>query len=136
MRLAEVMIPSLCARMTASLMERERPKSSAFTTSRREPRLDAIVWRHCTRSEAEPCAQDEQKLLAFVQARFFWAEDIEALPFEFAEEFPIDCSHQFGGDHGTAVGCGEGVLGHAIKLARALGDAGSELKKALGIFQL
>src|SRR6266850_3145929 len=110
-------------------MERERPKSSALTMRRREPRLNAIVWRHCTRSEAVPCAQDEQKLLAFVQARLFWAEDVEALALEFVQQSPIDRAHEFGGYHGTAVGCGESVLGHPIKMAGALADAGREFEK-------
>ena len=83
-RLAVVRMPSRCARITASLIEAERPKSSALTISRRGVesglgRLGAIAWRRRPGNEPAPGAQDEQRLLAPAQARALGAEDVEPL---------------------------------------------------------
>src|SRR5688572_15592451 len=82
-RLAVVRIPSRCARMTASLIDFERPKSSALTMSRRRASGRAIVRDDFARGEPQPSAEDEENLLAFADARRFRTEHVELARFQF-----------------------------------------------------
>src|ERR1700722_303789 len=117
--------------MTARLMELERPKSSALTTRRRADSGRAIVRRHRAGGHAQTGAQDEQNFLALVEARWFGAEDIELAPLEFAQEPPIDGTHQFGGDHVAAIHCRQRDARLLIKMAGTFGDARGEVAETL-----
>src|SRR5690242_2189784 len=82
-RLAVVRIPSWCARMTAWLIEWDRPKSSAFTMSRRRQpgaglASDPITRGHRAESEPVPGARNQQQLLALVQPGWAWTEHVVA----------------------------------------------------------
>src|SRR5438067_1509907 len=121
-RLALVRMPSWCARMTASLMLAEPPKSSALTISLRASAVEAgvgatvasclpeitssrsaIVRHHSSGKHAIQRAQNQQQLLSAAHARRIRAEDIEALQFQFAEQPPIDRSHQLCRGHRAPV---------------------------------
>src|SRR6185312_14200976 len=96
-----VRIPSRCARITASLIERDRPKSSAFTMSRvGVPPLggselalhdvsrastpgvsgSAIVRRSRAENKPAPRTKNQQQLLRLVKPRRLGAKNIELLP--------------------------------------------------------
>src|SRR4051794_38225186 len=64
---------------------------------------DAVVWRHGSEHETIPGAHDKQQFLAFVQARWFGAKNIESPPLQFAQQSPIDSAHQFRGNHRAAA---------------------------------
>ena len=81
-RLAVVRMPSRWARMTAWLIEAERPKSSALTISRRRDR--ARARRHSLGDAAPETNRHQERRISRVfcppvQARQLGAEDVEPL---------------------------------------------------------
>src|SRR5579862_8532935 len=157
-KLAVVRMPSRCACTTASLMECERPKSSALTMSRRpesgvrssefgveetggmtrglaQDSLRYSVVRGCrAEGEPQPGPENQQGFLYFIQAGGFRAEHIESLLLQFLQQPPIDRAHQLSGDHGVAVLDGQGLPCLAVKMFGAPGDFGGQLRKTVGVF--
>ena len=88
---ALVKMPSRCARMTAVLMEDERPKSSALTIRRLSG--SAIICSDISRGGPQPGAEDQQNLLRFVQSGRARAEDVEFFAFQFLEQPPVNRAH-------------------------------------------
>src|SRR5438045_437020 len=95
----------------------------------------AIIGRDGAGDEPAPGAQDQQEFLALGEAGGLRAEDVEALPFQFTQQAPIDRAHQLSGDHGATVGSGKGLASQAIKMTSLFSYAGGEFKKARRIFQ-
>src|SRR5690348_10752412 len=116
--------------MTASLMERERPKSSALTIKRREGSRRAIAGRHCAGGKFEPGPQDQKEFLAAGEPRRFGAEHIEILPLQFLQQPPINGTHQFRGDHCASISGWKFEARLAVMPACLFGHAGSEFAKA------
>src|SRR6185437_1490645 len=150
-RLAVVRMPSRWARMTASLMDCERPKSSAFTISRRAatlpagvagrssaPRVSdaAIAGRGGAGNEAAPGAENEEQFLAFAEPRRCGAENVELLVLEFPQQPPVDGAHEFGGDHRAAVFGRQRLTRQLIELFRARGHAFGQRAKAVAVLEI
>src|SRR5262245_53415580 len=107
----------------------DRPKSSALTTNRRRFSACAIVWDHRSRKQAVPSPANKQDFLAGTQAGRIRAEYVETKRLQFAEQTPVDATHQFGRRHRPKVLRGQSFLGLLIKLPSVLGNAGSEISK-------
>src|SRR5581483_1453355 len=89
-RLAVVRMPSVCARMTASLMDGVRPKSSALTISRRGRSGRSIVRSHQPGGGPQAGLEQQQQLLAFAEPRRLGTEDVELLPLQLAQQPPVN----------------------------------------------
>src|ERR1043166_5367035 len=135
-RLAEVRIPSRCARTTASLMECERPKSSALTMSRRRASGRAIVRNDLAGSQTKPGAQDEKNFLSLADASRFGTEDVERARFEFPQQTPINRTHQFRCRHRATILRRQRFARETIEMFRALSHAGGKLAKARRVFAI
>src|SRR5665213_197127 len=132
-KLVVVRMPSRWARMTASLIERERPKSSALTIRRRTASRGSIVGHSGAGNQLAPGAEDEQDFLAFVQAGRARTKNLEAAALKLAEKPPIDRTHQLRRRHGTAVLSRQGLAGQAVKFAGLLRHVFGQLRKALRV---
>src|SRR4051812_38369231 len=83
-----------------------------------------------------PRAQNEKELLTAAQAGRMGPEDVEALQFQFAQEAPVNRTHQLRGRHGTPIGFRQRLARLLIEGAGLPRYVGSERIKALGVFEL
>src|SRR5438045_9139571 len=116
-------------------MVAERPKSSAFTIKRRGFSARSIIGNHGSGKQPVPRAANEQKFLSLAQASGMRTKDIETLEFQFAQQTPVNRTHQLGGGHRPAVLSRQRCLGQLIKTARLAGDTRSQIFETLGVFK-
>src|SRR5208282_101268 len=139
-----VRMPSRCAWMTATLMDRERPKSSALTMRRRTNcRLPIADCRLSARSiigcggadrKAQPALENQKDFISAAEPCRLRAKNVELLRFQLEQQPPVNRTHQFGGDHGPAIFGGQGFAGEAIEILGAGGEMSGEPAIAVGIF--
>src|SRR5690349_8980274 len=129
-------MPSRWARTTASLMERDRPKSSALTMSRRTASGRPIVWNEGASGQPIPGAEDEEQLLRLAHARRRGIKYVECLRFELLEQPPVHRSHQLGRPHRTAVLGRQRLTRLAVEVARPCGEAPGGLPESRRVLQV
>src|SRR5436190_22600927 len=122
--------------MTASLMDGERPKSSALTMRRLAASGRAIIWDDIPGHNAQPGAQDEHNLLSLAYACQFGTKHVEFSSGQFFEQSPIDRPHQFRRSHGAAIFPGQCFARETVKMPGAIGHAGGEFAITRRVFTI
>jgi hypothetical protein len=87
-----------------------------------------------TGGEAKPGVQDQRQLVRLAQARWHGPEHVEPTRLEFAEQPPIDRTHQFGRHHRPAILGGQSFARQPVVVLRPRGHAPGQSRKALGVF--